>query len=303
MNKHCIFFVLALLFVSSFIHAQDSLQNTFSLSVNASAYRYHEVTPFDSTRFEHIQFNGNYPVPPGEKYTVMEFKGTFIGLDMNYRHLIKQKILISPTVHYRLGFTTYSSINYYGAILFNIHDVRDNMFELDIETGYVLSFNKCYIIPKAGVGFRFLYNNLERGWRYIGYEVRTGFLYNRISRYLFIPLGAEFEYLLGDKNSVSVMMRYNYFIEGLQTSFLSHRSDEFYDAQNKQKTGFGLNASVSYTQKLDSRKSIFIKPFFELWRIDKSENFDFVIDPAIEAKANEPENQTINAGVGIGMSF
>lgn len=316
MIKNYLSFAFILLGIS-FLQAQDSLQNKFSLSVNASAYRYDEVYKYYGMDFYEISsvYIPEYTYSEGQEIPLMEIKGMFVGLETNYKHYFNQKVMVSPSIHYRYGrFTYYSDFHY---IMYNgpgditIDPVKDHMVQLELESGYAFTLSNGFIIPKAGLGFRFLHDNQTDGEvTYISTIPLLEYLPQRASRYVYLPIGAEFIYSPNKQNSLTANLRYNYFIQGKQTTYLSkeyegyeHFAEQYNDLQNKQKKGYGFNASLCFDHALTQNTTLFIKQFFELWSIEKSEYADPTKDPNVEEMWSEPKNQTVNAGVGIGVKF
>lgn len=305
---------LTLLFFisSSILYAQNALKNELSFSLNTSSYKYTESYYYNPSDFEFSSLlgvaNESSVFNEGDEIPVMELNGVFIGAEMNYKYFINKKILLSPSIQYRYGMLKYKS-DYYKIIgrlteTITISGVKDHLLQLECPLGYSFSFSKCRFIPEIGLGYRYLYDNQCDGDAKLG-GVTVSNLQNsiRFSQYIYIPIGGEIVYDLSRGSFVSFFAQYNYFIRGKQTTLLSERSDIYNDLVSAQKSGFGLKSNVKFEYRLDSGKSVFVRPFLELWDIGKSESTDPTKDPEIEEMWYEPDNTTTNLGFCLGVVF
>lgn len=314
MIKYYIFLTLALLFVSPAIIAQDFLPNRFSLSLNASAYQYDEVYKFDRKDFSPRQYyysDGEYD--EGDEIPLMEMKGMFVGVEMQYKHYIKQKVMISPSLHYRYGMLEYFSDFSERMSIWKVDGefagIKNNMVQLEIESGCVFNFSSGFFTPKVGLGFRFLHDNQVDADTIPATSLPFNLIkYNSVSRYLFVPIGGEFSYVLGEKNAISASVRYNYLVCGKQTTInqgIQEGASEslYYDLHKIQKKGHGINSSISYDHTNSSNKILFVKFFIEMWSIDESDYAHSTTEKYYDKEFIEHKNKTVNAGLGIGVKF
>jgi hypothetical protein len=144
------------------------------------------------------------------------------------------------------------------------------------------------LTPYAGLGYRYLYNDL-RG------ETSTGALgYRRYSQYLYIPLGVTMRVAAGAGWVVAPTIEYDYFIRGRQRSMLTDTGIGFSDASNRQKHGHGARASL-----MIEKDQFAFGPWIHTWKIGESEptdiGFGFV--------GFEPANETTEAGVEFKYRF
>lgn len=131
--------------------------------------------------------------------------------------------------------------------------------------------------PYAGLGFRYLYNNL-RGVNVTPTVIGIG--YRRESNYLYLPVGVTTRH-----GSLVGNLEADFLLRGRQKSYLAdtHLGDP--DVTNSQHQGVGARASLMYDTGRFS-----IGPWINYWRIAKS---DVVLG------GYEPRNRTTEAGIEL----
>jgi len=310
--KRILYLTLLFFISSSILYAQNALKNELSFSLNISSYKYTESYYYNPSDFDQSNLLGekieNSVFNEGDEIPVMELNGVFIGAEMNYKYFVSKRILLSPSIQYRYGMLKYKS-DYYKIIgkqteTTTISGVKDHLLQLECPLGYSFSFSKCRFVPEIGLGYRYLYDNQRNGdVKFDGVTVSSKHTYNRFSQYIYIPIGGEIVYSLSGDSFLSFFAQYNYFIRGKQTSLISDGSDIYNDLVSEQKSGFGFVSNVEFEYRLHSGKSVFVRPFFELWDIRKSESADPTKDPEIEEMWYEPDNTTTNLGFCLGLVF
>ena len=143
--------------------------------------------------------------------------------------------------------------------------------------------------PFLGLGYRWLYDDSG------GRLTSTGFSsYDRQSQYLYLPVGGIYRFT----DDFKVKAQYNYLLYGRQTSFLSD-IEGFSDIENDQNNGWGVDITFDY--RPFARVGFYT--FFRYWDVDDSETTVGFISGSAAFTAFEPENQTVEAGVGISYKF
>jgi hypothetical protein len=181
----------------------------------------------------------------------------------------------------------YGSVDYQSAGNGKTRDENNWTYELRGLVGKDFSvLNTSRLTPYSGIGFRYLDNDGS------GHVTDLGFSgYNRISRYLYIPLGVEFSAKVSEDWILSPSMEYDFFINGTQISEIDPR------IKNKQDSGFGMRGSLKLV-KLDKAVNFIVEPYVRYWHIDDSDHV--VVSPFVYT---EPENKTTEYGVRLGVEF
>lgn len=143
--------------------------------------------------------------------------------------------------------------------------------------------------PFIGLGYRWLYDDSG------GKTTSTGFSsYDRQSQYFYLPIGSIVE--LSD--TVRFKAQFNYLMYGKQTSYLSDIQG-FSDVDNDQNAGWGVDATLHY--RISGRWGV--QTFFRYWQIDDSEIAVGYINGSTAFTAQEPRNQSVEAGIGVSYRF
>ncbi len=95
--------------------------------------------------------------------------------------------------------------------------------------------------PYAGLGYRFLYNDL-RGYTPCGAGICVG--YRRYSNYSYAPIGLTSRISIGEQWVLAPTLEYDAFIHGQQISKLSDAGLGDPDVTNTQNGGFGYRVSI-----------------------------------------------------------
>ena len=143
--------------------------------------------------------------------------------------------------------------------------------------------------PFVGLGYRWLYDNSG------GLITSTGYYgYDRKSQYFYVPIGFNIDF----NENISFKGQHNLFLHGIQTSYLSDVTS-CTDLENDQNGGFGLDFVGNY--KLNKKSSLFA--YYRSWEIDKSEISTSTCGTSLTLYGYEPENTTIEYGIGFAFRF
>ncbi len=171
-------------------------------------------------------------------------------------------------------------------------DVPDSIQETrvvagtDIRAGSHVAFS-----PYAGLGYRYLYNDL-RGQTQSGGVVFAG--YRRYSTYLYAPFGLTTRFKLTERWVLAPTIEYDVFLRGSQTSKLSDVGPGNSDVTNAQRHGRGYRfALMAETGRLA------FGPWVHYWRIEDSDRVR--ISPTTVVL--EPANWTREIGVEARFRF
>jgi hypothetical protein len=135
-----------------------------------------------------------------------------------------------------------------------------------IAIGADWAYRNGIISPYIGLGYRFL--NETGG----GLTTSTGaVMYDRQSTYLYIPVGLKQRSLTGYGGMLESTFELDYLVSGNQFSGLSVMNNFSYsnssDVNNRQTSGYGLNASFMY-KRPDGWS---LGPYWKYWNISKSD--------------------------------
>jgi len=175
-----------------------------------------------------------------------------------------------------------------GTTPLTIDNVGDRAFEVRLLVGPDFPNETTMFTLFTGLAYRYLHNDTRRGavdWS----------AYERESRYLYLPLGAEMTSQLGDGWSWGLSGELDVFLWGNQSShstlfwkFMGWDVDDTY-----QPRGSGMRGSIKLQKKGD-KVDLIIEPFIRYWKINESE---------ITGGGYEPTNSTLEAGVRIMLGF
>jgi hypothetical protein len=136
------------------------------------------------------------------------------------------------------------------------------------------------LYPYLGIGYRYLYNDMRYNDHLYGYQ--------RVSQYLYVPLGMNARYRYDKDWAFSFNAEYDLFCSGKQTSAASG-----YVLNYNQNKGYGLRFSSRAAREVKN-VTLFVEPFLRYWHIACSEIVD---------KGCEPKNYTREFGVQLGVQF
>lgn len=178
---------------------------------------------------------------------------------------------------------------------FVIPSTNDRSFDVRFLPGkeYVIA-KKYWLTPYLGIGYRRLDNNIgsfQHGILQYGTTKRS-------SRYIYIPVGLSGETVIGDNWSLGAEVEYDYLVTGKQYSSLSG----LVDLENVQHDGFGLRSSVKVWKDFN-KYSLSIEPFIRFWKLDDSEISTAPISGGGSFVGYEPQNETTETGLKIGLNF
>ena len=199
-----------------------------------------------------------------------DYSGTY-ALDSEWPNQSKGWFLRTD-VRYATGKVDYSS-----TLTGTAKNRPDWYYEIKGVIGKDFHFSDYTLSPYAGLGYRYLFNDL-RG------ASSTGNLgYRRESTYTTAPIGVTHKMNLGGQTQLLTTVEYSYFARGRQKSRLSDFNPAVQDITNAQRNGYGF--------RLDSMVQFAtwsVGPFVTLWRIKESDKVGL---------AFEPSNNTTEVGV------
>ncbi len=190
-------------------------------------------------------------------------------------------------VHSRIGARySYAELDYTGSG--TLSGVPDHLFEVRGLAGCDYRWGRYMLVPYAGVGFRYLYNDL-RG------TTSTGALgYRRRSRYIYLPIGITLRIPLGNSWVMAPQIEYDAFANGRQRSYLADTGMPVANATNAQGRGRGARAQLSFE---GPRWSLSLWSHY--WKIKSSD----VQPVASNVGILEPANTTHETGVVLRYRF
>ena len=142
--------------------------------------------------------------------------------------------------------------------------------------------------PFAGIGYRYLYNDL-RG------TTSTGAVgYQRYSYYLYAPLGFTSRIDVNAKWVIATTVEYDYFIRGEQVTQFTDVGAGYNDASNTQNKGYGYRFSV-----MAEKGSWAVGPWMHYWNIEDSD----IVPIGFGIRGFEPENETREYGLEVKYRF
>ena len=168
-------------------------------------------------------------------------------------------------------------------------NVPDFITEARVVVGWDwLAGESVAVSPYAGLGYRYLYNDLT------GYSSTGAVGYERISQYLYVPLGITLRFRAAARLVIAPTLEYDLFLRGWQDSYLSDTGLGYSDAENKQSEGYGYRAYLMF----ETRRWA-LGPYMHYWKIKASD----VVQIAPGTFAFEPENTTREYGVEFRWRF
>jgi hypothetical protein len=181
---------------------------------------------------------------------------------------------------------SYAELDYTGSG--TLRDAPDHLFELRAIAGRDYRAGGVVWVPYAGLGYRFLYNDI-RGITSTG---QIG--YRRKSRYYYVPLGVALRIPMGESWVMVPQLEYDAFANGKQRSYLGDTGLGLRNVTNKQNDGWGARAQLAFENR---RWAIAI--WTQYWDIKDSE-----IQPVgLGLIGLEPANTTRESGVELRYRF
>jgi hypothetical protein len=181
---------------------------------------------------------------------------------------------------------SYARLDYTGSG--TLENVPDHLFEVRGLAGCDYRWGRYVWAPYAGVGFRYLYNDL-RG------VTSTGALgYRRRSRYFYLPIGLTLRIPLGANWVMAPQVEYDAFANGRQRTYLSDVDPTIGNATNTQGRGRGARAQLAFE---GPRWGFSIWTHY--WKIKNSD-----VQPVTPSLGIlEPANTTYETGVELRYRF
>ena len=140
-------------------------------------------------------------------------------------------------------------------------------YDLKLAVGKDVFYDTYVLSPYVGLGYRFL--NQSGG----GLATSSGaYFYDRQSSYLYLPLGIKRRIAVAGGAQFETTFEYDHLLAGNQYSGLSVADNWGYsdssNVNNRQNTGYGLNASIMY-RRPDGWS---FGPYWKYWNISTSDS-------------------------------
>lgn len=216
------------------------------------------------------------------KYTepgIMAIKATKIGFEYSGTYALDSEWpnqskgwFVRGDVRYATGKGNYSS-----GLSGTINDRPDWYYEIRGLIGKDFYFGDYTLSPYAGLGYRYLFNDLR------GVTSTGGLGYRRESNYSTLPVGVTHRMNLANQSQLLTTVEYSYLIRGRQESKLSDSTPLLQDVGLKQRNGYGLRLGTMV--QFDKWS---VGPSLMLWRIKESDRSTLTL---------EPRNNTYELGV------
>ena len=98
-------------------------------------------------------------------------------------------------------------------------------------------------------------------------------------------------------------MEADFLLWGRQDSYLSDVDSTLYaDVRNRQRRGFGLRGSLKLVREAASVNFI-LEPFIRYWHIKNSDRVTAISNGGFATTGLEPDNNTVEAGLKLGVQF
>lgn len=222
---------------------------------------------------------------------VMTLKAKKIGFDVSGTYAFEPHFpatsndwFVRWNLRYATGATDYSS-----PISGTIDGRTDWYYEVKALVGKDLYMGNYVLAPYAGLGYRYLFNDLR------GTTSTGSFGYRRHNNYLSLPIGVTHKMQLDAQKQLHTTVEFSYLIRGTQDVKLSDlpTNNAAYqsDVSLRQRSGYGV--------RLESMLSFdgwSVGPYISMWRVKKS---DIGGTPAVL----EPKNSTDEVGIKANYRF
>jgi hypothetical protein len=208
-------------------------------------------------------------------------EGERLGVSGSYTFLGEHRLHSRIEARY-----SYAELDYTGSG--TLGDVPDHLFELRAVAGRDYRTGGVGWAPYAGMGVRYLYNDLR------GVSSTGALGYRRKSRYWYVPLGVTLRVPLGEHWVMAPQVEYDAFISGTQRSYLADTGLGYSNVTNKQRDGYGARVQLAFE---GPRWSVGL--WFHYWDIEDSD-----VQPIGGGFVGmEPANTTTEAGVEVRYRF
>jgi hypothetical protein len=266
----------------------DIQYSRISLGLEFSNYKYREVTDHDD-QYEDV--GGEFMSLTGSKSgLVLEI---FIKAFASEKRQQSLKVIFFSAQGWLMrGDVIYDGHLMDGTPFKSKDQQRDVCSDCRFLFGNVFSFFSIKSITETlymGMGYR----------RLIHKGTDTG-MYDRVSRYLYIPIGLTTDMKLGIDWSLIINSEFDYLIYGVQ------ESDMNIPMRHLQNKGHGIRLGITANKKL-KKSRMFFGPFIRYWDIACSEKLDHYEKgkegEAILYTSCEPRNYTVEYGLKVGVDF
>lgn len=215
-------------------------------------------------------------------------KATKSGIDYKGVVALKDDWFIRGNFGYANGRADYSGSGTMSARPDWYYELR-GMIGKDFDQGnYVIS-------PYAGLGYRYLFNDLR------GVSSTGASGYRRKVEYTYLPVGMTHHLKLESQAKLLTTLEYDHLISGQQTTYISDVTNLVADLVNKQRNGYGIRGSVYY-----EKGSWSFGPWFQYWNINQSDSITAsvtLLGVTYNATFWEPKNKTTEIGLRLGYKF
>jgi hypothetical protein len=167
-------------------------------------------------------------------------------------------------------------------------DVSDHLIELRALAGLDFRAGRMIWAPYAGLGYRYLYNDLR------GASSTGAVGYRRESRYYYVPVGVTLRLPMGGGWVFVPQLEYDAFAYGKQRSYLADTGLGFSDVTNRQARGRGARGQLAFE---GPRWSFSVWSHY--WNIKDSD----IQAVGLGRAGLEPANTTRESGVELRYRF
>jgi hypothetical protein len=180
----------------------------------------------------------------------------------------------------------YGELDYAGSG--TLRDVPDHILELRAVVGRDYRAGRIIWVPYAGIGYRYLYNDLR------GVSSTGALGYRRKSRYYYLPVGVTLRLPMDAGWVLAPQIEYHAFANGKQRSYFGDTGLGLDDVTNRQGRGRGARAQLAFE---GPRWSISLWSHY--WKIKDSDLQP--LGPGVVGL--EPLNTTRESGVELRYRF
>ncbi|HKW37188.1 MAG TPA: hypothetical protein VJO54_05195 [Burkholderiales bacterium] len=181
---------------------------------------------------------------------------------------------------------SYGSLDYRGSG--SMSGVPDLILETRAVAGFDWDLGGATLSPYAGLGYRYLYDDLN------GYSSTGAAGYRRYSNYLYAPIGLTLRFALSADWVLAPTAELDVFLRGKQKSMLSDANSAFSNVTNTQDHGTGYRLYLMF-----ERDRLAVGPYLHYWHIQDSD-----VQPIGGGQLGlEPENFTREYGLELRYRF
>lgn len=188
------------------------------------------------------------------------------------------------------GRASYGSLDYQGSG--SASGVPDFILEGRATAGFDWVLEGVTLSPYAGLGYRYLYNDLT------GYSSSGAAGYRRYSNYLYAPVGVTLRFGLSPEWVLAPTAEWDFFIQGKQKTMLSDANPTLGNPTNTQNHGSGYRLYLMF-----EKDKLAVGPYLHYWHIQDSDTQFFGFVNGQPAFGHEPENFTHEYGLELRYRF